>query len=382
MLNVLIAGDYCPYHRVLRELEQERYAKIFGDVKEITADYKIVNFESVVASSEDKPIEKCGPNLHCPENSIDALKYAGFDCVALANNHFYDYGQAGVKNTKAKLHEVGIDYVGGGENIVEAAKTLYKNINGQTIAIINCCEHEFSIATDKAGGSNPLNPIAQWYAIKRAKEIAKYIIVIVHGGPEYFALPTLRMVETYRFFIDAGADAVVNHHQHCMSGYEMYKEKPIFYGLGNFCFDWDGPNRLSQWRQGYMVRLLFDETKIDFETIPYYQAYNQAGVYVLKKISEIEAFNNRISFLNEIISDEARLKERNELFNKKNRNYYLSILEPYGGKIGTALFDRKLLPSVIKGAKKKHIENIILCESHRDKLLYALRMQDGDMESD
>jgi poly-gamma-glutamate synthesis protein (capsule biosynthesis protein) len=46
------------------------------------------------------------------------------------------------------------------------------------------------------------------------------------------------MVETYRFFIEAGADAVVNHHQHCICGYEVYKGKPIFYGLGNFCFDW------------------------------------------------------------------------------------------------------------------------------------------------
>ena len=26
----------------------------------------------------------------------------------------------------------------------------------------------------------------------------------------------------YRFFIDASADAVINHHQHCYSGYEEY----------------------------------------------------------------------------------------------------------------------------------------------------------------
>lgn len=43
------------------------------------------------------------------------------------------------------------------------------------------------------------------------------------------------MQEIYRFFVDIGADAVINHHQHCYSGYEVYKEKPIFYGLGNFC---------------------------------------------------------------------------------------------------------------------------------------------------
>ena len=42
------------------------------------------------------------------------------------------------------------------------------------------------------------------------------------------------MKETYRFFVDCGADAVINHHQHCYSGYEYYKDKFICYGLGNF----------------------------------------------------------------------------------------------------------------------------------------------------
>ena len=84
---------------------------------------------------------------------------------------------------------------------------------------------------------NPLLPIQQFYKIQEAKENADYVLVIVHGGIEHYQLPTSRMIETYRFFIDAGADAVVNHHQHCYSGYERYKSKPIIYGLGNLLFD-------------------------------------------------------------------------------------------------------------------------------------------------
>lgn len=52
----------------------------------------------------------------------------------------------------------------------------------------------------------------------------------MHGGHEHYQLPSLRMQETYRFFIDAGADVVVNHHQHCFSGYEIYNNKYIFMG--------------------------------------------------------------------------------------------------------------------------------------------------------
>ena len=97
---------------------------------------------------------------------------------------------------------------------------MYKRKDGETLAIINCCEHEFSIADDDSAGANPLNPIQQYYKIKEARLNADYVLVIVHGGHEMYQLPSLRMVDTYRFFIDAGADAVVNHHQHCFSGYE------------------------------------------------------------------------------------------------------------------------------------------------------------------
>ena len=135
---------------------------------------------------------------------------------------------------------------------------LYKEIGDKKLAVINCCEHEFSIATETTAGSNPLNPISQYYAIKEAKEKADYVLVIVHGGHEHYQLPSTRMQETYRFFIDVGADAVVNHHQHCYSGYEYYNGKPIMYGLGNFCFD-EGLKKTKQWHEGYIVEISFTE---------------------------------------------------------------------------------------------------------------------------
>ena len=54
-------------------------------------------------------------------------------------------------------------------NINEASKVLYKKFDDKIVAFINCCEHEFSIATAYNAGSNPLNSIKQYYAIKEAK---------------------------------------------------------------------------------------------------------------------------------------------------------------------------------------------------------------------
>ena len=157
-------------------------------------------------------------------------------------------------DTLMYLNDKQADFVGGGNSLRQASETLYKSIDGHTLAVINCCEHEFSIATETSSGANPLNPIQQYYKIQEARKNADYVLVIVHGGHEHYQLPSPRMKETYRFFVDAGADAVVNHHQHCYSGYEVYNGKPIFYGIGNFLFDREGV-RNSIWNEGDMVLL-------------------------------------------------------------------------------------------------------------------------------
>ena len=214
--SILIAGDYCPRGRIEEFVKRGDYETIFGQVKsEIEqCDYSIVNFECPVRTTEGGGIKKAGPSLKCTTEAVDALKYAGFNCVTLANNHFYDQGEEGVKETIQTLDKADIAHVGGGKNLSDAGKTLFANVKNNTIAIINCCEHEFSIATNTTGGSNPLNPVQQYYAIKEAKEKADYVIVVVHGGIEHYQYPSQRMLDTYRFFVDAGADAVINHHQH------------------------------------------------------------------------------------------------------------------------------------------------------------------------
>lgn len=369
-MKVLIAGDFCPMDRVAKLIEKEDYKSVFGEVKEYTqqADFSIVNLEAPVVETDAKPINKCGPNLKCTSKAIKALKYAGFDMVTLANNHFYDYGDDGVKQTLDACDKEGIDVVGGGMNINEASRIFYKEISGNKVAIINCCEHEFSIATEISGGSNPLNPIQQYYAIKEAKQNANKVIVIVHGGHEGFQLPSPRMKEKYRFFVDVGADAVINHHQHCYSGYEVYKEKLIFYGLGNFCFD-RGCKRDSIWNEGYMVTLNFTNEIISFETIPYIQGNDNAGTYILKDINK---FKLEISNLNSIIANEQQLKEKHIKWMDKTSERYILTLEPYKGSLFTRLYSHNLVPKFINSKKAIALLGYLQCEAHLERTLNAL----------
>lgn len=367
-MNILVAGDYCPQHRVSSSFDDNDYASVLGEVRSIMShtDYSVVNLECPVIRGSERPIVKQGPNLHCTENGIAALKWAGFNCVTLANNHFYDFGDEGVAATLSACSKHGLDVVGGGKDLKRASRTLYKEIGGQRLAIINCCEHEFSIATETTGGSNPLNPIQQYYAIKEARKNADYVLVIVHGGHEYYQLPSPRMQETYRFFIDAGADVVVNHHQHCYSGYEIYHDRPVFYGLGNFCFD-DSKNRVGKWNEGYLVLLHMDE-KISFDIIPFNQCSDQADVRLL----DSNAFDAELKRLNDIIIDSYKLKQSIENYYKSCSKYYSDILEPCMSRYYLALKHRGWMPSFISTKRKLKAANYMCCESHRDKLFYYL----------
>lgn len=367
-MKILVAGDFVPFNRLESLITSKRYEVVFDEVRSLVknADFSIVNFECPVVKGGEKSIEKIGPNLQCSEQGMEAIKWAGFHCVTLANNHLYDYGDKGVSNTLEACKKYGMDSVGGGMNLEEASKVFYKTIENRTLAIVNCCEHEFSIATSSTAGSNPLNPIQQFYSIKEARKHADWVLVIVHGGHEHWQLPSPRMKETYRFFVNAGADAVVNHHQHCFSGYEIYNGKPIFYGLGNFCFDKPG-YRQNNWNEGYLVMLDFDDT-IGFEIHPFRQCDSEPKVELLLR----NTFEVRIEELNNIISDEQKLQTATEKYYKSCAKQYSNIFEPIRNRCYLALKQRGWLSSLISKKRKLQAENYICCESHRDKVLWYL----------
>lgn len=366
-MKILVSGDFVPRNRIAFQVEKGDYSCLDNVIPLVqAADYAIVNFESPVVIHTAKPIDKTGPNLRCTEQAMECIAQTGFKCVTLANNHFRDQGQVGVEDTLAVCQKYGIDYVGGGKDIFEAQKVLYKTINGQTLAIINVCENEWSIASNNHGGSAPLNLVRNYYDIQEARKQANHILVIVHGGIEGYQYPTPRMQETYRFLIDAGADAVVNHHQHCFSGYEEYNGKPIFYGLGNFCFDNNSNSIL--WQQGYLVNLSFERETIGYSIVPYTQCGSVPAVVLLKD-EELNGFNKKLFDINSIIKNPEQLLQKfiehtREL--KKNR---LLEFEPFANKFVRKLQSKKMLPSFVSKKTRKDIYNVINCESHREVIL-------------
>lgn len=374
MTKILITGDFCPINRVEGLINKSNYSEIFCDFLPIIkeADISVTNLECPLING-GKKIKKSGPNLKASKKSVNALTYAGFNLVTIANNHIMDYGDEGLFSTIESCKKSKIDIVGAGINFNEAKKPFYKIVNNLKIAFVNFCENEWSTTNADYPGANPLNPITNFNQIKEASLNADYVFVIVHGGHEYYQLPSPRMQQTYRFFIEAGADAVIGHHPHCFSGYEIYNDKPIFYSLGNFVFDWP-KRRKSSWNTGYAVQFTIDRNKINFTIYPYTQGEDDHNLGVkLIKGSAKNKFMSELAILNDkIIKTDLIEKEYNKYVSKLQRRYY-SYLEPYSNRYLAALYRRKLLPSLISKSKKRLLLNVIRCEAHRDIIMRTLK---------
>ncbi len=364
--KIIVAGDVAVSFKRNIEVAPSMVASSLTKIIQGSA-YSIVNFEAPVRTKYSKAIHKTGPNLSQTPKVIDALKDVGFSCFTLANNHFRDYGHDAIENTLTLLKAKDMDYIGGGENLSEASKILYKRLNGINIAFINVCEQEWSIATDQRAGSNPAQSLTQYYQIKEAKQCSDFVILIHHGGVEYYNLPSPELKQLHRFFVDAGADAVINHHQHCFSGYETYKGKPIFYGLGNFLFDSLGKHNNS-WNYGYMVELtLNNESKVvSFEVHPYEQCNDKFGLYCR---SDRQTFEQELQKLNAIIADDTLLSNSWSEYMTSNRSFYTPATSPYRSRILYKLFRMKLLPSFMSKFQLSYIYDVISCDSHRTRFI-------------
>lgn len=365
--RLLIGGDFAARQKLTQELVSHNFS-VLSELKDFIMSeecFSIINLECPVKNNSDKPICKWGPSIGGPAEMIDALEYLGVNMVTLANNHILDYGNHALNRTISLCRSHGILTVGAGRDARSASEPAILEVNEKKIGVVNCCEHEFSVPKDdNSPGANGLNVIKQYNVIKDLKTKVDYVLVIAHGGHEYFNLPSPRMQETYRFFIDAGADAVVNHHQHCYGGYEVYNERPIFYGLGNLVFETKSRDETS-WNLGFMVILDLDET-ITFSIHPYRQCVNGINF----KMLPAGAFDKEINRLNDIISDHGKLKDVIERYYKSEMPLENKILQPYTNRYLRALMSRGLFPSLIGSRFRLGLRNHIECESHLDKLRY------------
>jgi poly-gamma-glutamate synthesis protein (capsule biosynthesis protein) len=204
--------------------------------------------------------------------SIEGLKFAGFDVLSLANNHIFDYGREAMEDTFLRLEKAGINYIGGGFNENEAYSPILKEVNGSTgspqvriafLAYTNLGSPYWSAKGDKSGIAW-LTEEKLKEGVKKAKENADLVIVSMHFGDEYKLSSNSEQKYFAHLAIDSGADLVIGHHPHVVQEIEKYKNGYIAYSLGNFVFD---QSFSEETMKGLMLKVLVKDDKIK-EVIP------------------------------------------------------------------------------------------------------------------
>jgi hypothetical protein len=171
---------------------------------------------------------------------MPVLDQAGLDGVTLGNNHILDAGTTGVGETIRHLDDAGIAYAGAGKDLAAARKPMIFDLGGTKIGVLSYLDvpsYSWAWATEGAPGTAPLVQEVMEEDIKRLRPKVDLILVMPHWGKEYIATPEPRQVKLAHAAMDAGADVLIGGHAHWPKGMEVYKGKPIFYGVGNFLLD-------------------------------------------------------------------------------------------------------------------------------------------------
>lgn len=236
-ITLVIGGDLFP--RDKQELfaggkSEELFSKEILDLF-CQADFSICNLEGALTNAEEK-IPKCGPSLKAPPETIQGIKGLSLDYMTLANNHVTDYGAQGYADTVRALEESGIGYFGGGLNINSIQTHISFALNGKTFVIYAVSETVFNIPDESTAGVNLYDEYRVCNELKELKTRCDYLIVLYHGGAEYFRYPTPWIRQRFHRMADNGADIIIAQHTHCIGTKENYKGAYLLYGQGNFRF--------------------------------------------------------------------------------------------------------------------------------------------------
>lgn len=184
-----------------------------------------------------------------PERYVKNLVNAGFDFVSIANNHINDFGPEAKASTQKVLKEAGIAFAGDVNN----SPTAIVEKDGRRIGFV---------AFGFDDGMPSINNFKQIDSlIKSVRKDCDFVVVSFHGGGEgvnFQHVPHKKEItskdrgDVEKFAhaaVDAGADVVYGHSPHVVRAAELYKDKIIFYSLGNFCtpyrFNVSGVNGLA-----------------------------------------------------------------------------------------------------------------------------------------
>jgi poly-gamma-glutamate capsule biosynthesis protein CapA/YwtB (metallophosphatase superfamily) len=176
--------------------------------------------------------------FRCDPQALPAARRAGIDVANQANNHSYDHGPTGLVDSLHRIRAAGLVAVGAGTDRPDALRAASFRIHGWRVAVLGI--DEVLDPLDQVAGPNKPGTAAghdfplALRAVREATASSDFVVVMIHWGVELEARPRGYQVDQAHRLIDAGADVIFGSHPHVLQPLETYRDRPIFYSLGNF----------------------------------------------------------------------------------------------------------------------------------------------------
>lgn len=229
------------------------------------ADARIVNLETSITRSDEYWADK-GIHYRMHPANVGCLKAARLDCCGLANNHVLDWGYAGLEETLRTLDEAHIEHPGAGRDSFEAASPAILDLpagKGRVLVLALGLPTSgvFSswAATATKPGVNYLENLSTEAAGQIAHDLLRITrrddvtVVSIHWGGNWgYKISDAEIAFAHRL-VDEGIDIVHGHSSHHPKVMEVYRERLILYGCGDFLNDYEGISGYEEYRDDLVV---------------------------------------------------------------------------------------------------------------------------------
>jgi poly-gamma-glutamate capsule biosynthesis protein CapA/YwtB (metallophosphatase superfamily) len=212
---------------------------------------RIVNLETSVTRS-DSPWPK-GINYRMHPDNIGCLTAAGIDCCVLANNHVLDWQHQGLIETLTTLRGARIAIAGADADLEAAqAPAALPLGNGARLLVFAAATDDSGVptewaATSKRAGVHRLPDLSTKTVARMSRLVQRHrkpgdrVVLSLHWGGNWgYPIPRMQRAFSHGLIDDAGVDIVYGHSSHHPKAIEVYRDRLILYGCGDFLNDYEG----------------------------------------------------------------------------------------------------------------------------------------------
>jgi len=239
------------------------------ELKRAAPDARIINLETSITRSED--FDPKGINYRMSPENADTLVAAHIDCCVLANNHILDWGRTGLFDTLTTLRRLGIKTAGAGRTLEEAsaATALPISEKGRVLvfsfaSVTSGTPRNWAAAPGTAGINlltdlSPATVNRTTNRIARERQAGDVIVASIHWGTNWgYKVSDAQRRFAYSMIDDAGVSIVHGHSSHHPKALELYRDRLILYGCGDFLNDYEGIRGYEDYRDDLTLMYFVD----------------------------------------------------------------------------------------------------------------------------